>query len=150
MEPQSLDIDVLLAEDNEDDVLLVRESLEETSIAKRLHVARDGLEALDYVRRRDTRSVDGRPLLVLLDINMPRMNGFEGLGEMKAAPALKHIPVVMLTTSSREEDMLKSYRIGAASYLVKPVGFDSFRELLARFALYWTTVSQVPRARSAS
>src|SRR5262245_36154859 len=84
MQSQSFEIDVLLAEDNEDDILLVRESLEDTSIAKRLHVARDGLEALDFVRERGARPVDGRPLLVLLDINMPRMNGFEVLGEIKA------------------------------------------------------------------
>ena len=143
------DIDILLAEDNEDDVFLVRESLEENDLAKRLHVARDGVEALDYVRERGTRS-NHRPLLVLLDINMPRMNGFEVLREIKAAPALKHIPVVMLTTSGREEDMVKSYRIGAASYLTKPVDFEGFREMLIQFARYWTTVSRVPPAQPAS
>jgi CheY-like chemotaxis protein len=148
MELPVSDIDVLLAEDNEDDILLVRESLEETSFARRLHVARDGQEALDYVRAHNGRTGDVRPLLVLLDINMPRMNGFEVLGELKATPALKHIPVVMLTTSGREEDMVKSYRIGAASYLTKPIGFESFRELLTRFATYWTTVAHIPPART--
>ena len=143
------DIDILLAEDNEDDVFLVRESLEESDLAKRLHVARDGVEALDYVRERNTRSND-RPLLVLLDINMPRMNGFDVLREIKAAPALKHIPVVMLTTSGREEDMVQSYRIGAASYLTKPVDFEGFRRMLMQFAAYWTTVSRVPPAQPGS
>ena len=143
MKAANAEIEILLAEDNEDDVLLVRESLEETDIAKRLHVARDGVEALEYLRERSARGAS-RPLLVLLDINMPRMNGFEVLGEMKSAPALKHIPVVMLTTSGREEDIIKSYRSGAASYITKPVNFAGFRELVSRFALYWTTVSRVP------
>jgi CheY-like chemotaxis protein len=143
MRAETAEIELLLAEDNEDDVLLVRESLEETDMARRLHVARDGQEALEYVRARSARGAS-RPLLVLLDINMPRMNGFEVLNEMKNAPDLKHIPVIMLTTSGREEDIIKSYRSGAASYITKPVNFEGFRQLVARFALYWTTVSQVP------
>jgi len=142
------ELEILLAEDNEDDVILVRESLEEVQIVSHVQVARDGVEALEYVRERAKEAAARtRSLLVLLDINMPRMNGFEVLSEMKSSPALKHIPVVMLTTSRREEDLVKSYRIGAASYITKPVNFEIFRDVVTRFALYWTTVSRIPPTR---
>jgi CheY-like chemotaxis protein len=106
--------------------------------------------SLEFLRTRGTSGGEEKPLVVLLDVNMPRMNGFEVLGEIKASPLLKHIPVVMLTTSGREEDMVKSYRSGAASYIIKPATFDGFRELLACFARYWTTVARVPPLRPAS
>jgi CheY-like chemotaxis protein len=140
-------VDILLAEDNDDDILLVRESFAEAKLANKLCVVRDGEEALAYLRRDGQYQDATMPGLVLLDIKMPKKDGFQALQEIKADPALRHLPVIMLTTSSREEDIVRSYAEGACSYITKPVQFDEFVRVVKQFALYWTLVARVPASR---
>ena len=141
-------MEILLVEDNEDDILLEQEALADAKLVNLMCVVRDGEEALAYVRRQGKYQNARLPGLILLDINMPKKNGFEVLNEMKADPALVHIPVVMLTTSDREADIVKSYARGACSFITKPMDFDKFRDVIRQFALYWALVSRVPSTRS--
>ena len=135
-------------EDNEDDVLLEQEALADAKLVNLMYVVRDGDEAIAYLRRQGKYHDAKVPGLILLDINMPKKNGFEVLNEIKADPALMHIPVVMLTTSDSEADIVKSYAKGACSYITKPMDFDKFRDVIRQFALYWALVATVPaRAR---
>lgn len=138
-------IEILLVDDNDDDILLLEESLSESKFVNLLHVVRDGEEALKYLRREGPFHDAVLPGLVLLDINMPRMNGFDVLSAMKADPALRTIPVVMLTTSTRDEDVVRSYDSGACSFVSKPVNFDKLKNVLRQFALYWSLVAVVPQ-----
>jgi CheY-like chemotaxis protein len=142
METQPLEI--LLVEDNEDDILLEREALADAKLINIMSVVWDGVEAMAFLRREGKYQNAQVPGLILLDINMPRKNGFEVLKEIKADPALMHIPVVMLTTSDNEADIVKSYAKGACSYITKPMDFDKFREVVKQFALYWALVARVP------
>jgi CheY-like chemotaxis protein len=142
METQPLEI--LLVEDNEDDILLEREALADAKLINIMSVVWDGVEAMAFLRREGQYQNAQVPGLILLDINMPRKNGFEVLNEIKADPALMHIPVVMLTTSDNEADIVKSYSKGACSYITKPMDFDKFREVVKQFALYWALVARVP------
>lgn len=137
-------IEILLVEDNEDDVVLAREAFDESRLLNIVHVVRDGEQALAYLRREGEFADRHLPGLVLLDINMPRKNGFEVLDEVKSDPALKYLPMVMLTVSDREEDVVKSYAGGAVSYIRKPVTFDQLRMIVHKFELYWTVVSRLP------
>ena len=138
-------LDILVVDDNEDDVLLLQESLRDQPAVKLLHAVRDGEEAMAFLRREGRYADAARPSLVLLDINMPKMNGFEVLYEMKTDPALRGIPVVILTTSSREADVLTAYTGGACSFVTKPVNFDRLKVIAEHFACYWTTVVQIPK-----
>jgi CheY-like chemotaxis protein len=138
-------IHVLVADDNDDDVILIREALETQGI-RVVAVARDGEEALSYLRRHEISSRVPRPALMLLDINMPLKNGFEVLGELKADPALALLPVVILTTSQREEDVARSYAEGATSFITKPARSEELHELARLFSLYWRRVSRLPAA----
>jgi two-component system, response regulator len=141
-------MEILLVEDNEDDVLLEQEALADAKLVNLMYVVRDGDEAIAYLRRQGKYHDAKVPGLILLDINMPKKNGFEVLNEIKADPALMHIPVVMLTTSDSEADIVKSYAKGACSYITKPMDFDKFRDVIRQFALYWALVATVPaRAR---
>lgn len=140
-------VEILLVEDNEDDIVIIRESLEESRLLNLVRVVRDGIEAMAYLRREAPFQDVGSPGLILLDINMPRKNGFEVLEEVKSDPALRSIPVVMLTVSDRDEDILRSYASGACSYIRKPVDFEKLREVVKQFELYWTIVSEVPARR---
>ena len=135
-------IHVLMVDDNEDDVVLIREALETQDI-RVVAVARDGEEALRYLRRS---SRVQRPEIMLLDINMPVKDGFEVLGELKADPALAPLPVVILTTSQREEDVTRSYAAGASSFVTKPARPEELRELARLFSLYWRRASRFPAA----
>lgn len=137
-------IDILLVEDNDDDIVLIREALEDARLLNMLHVVTDGQEAMEYLRQQGRHQDVAPPGLVLLDINMPKKNGFEVLIEMKAIPALRHIPVVMLTSSDREEDIVRSYSDGASSFIRKPVNFNDFQEVIKQFAIYWALVVKVP------
>ena len=135
-------------EDNEDDILLEQEALADAKLVNLMYVVRDGDEAIAYLRRQGKYHDAKVPGLILLDINMPKKNGFEVLNEIKADPSLMHIPVVMLTTSDREADIVKSYAKGACSYITKPMDFDKFQEVVRQFALYWALVARIPaRAR---
>ena len=137
-------MEILLVEDNEDDILLEQEAIEDAKLVNLMYVVRDGEEALAYLRRQGEYLNAQMPGLILLDINMPRKNGFEVLNEMKADPALMHIPVIMLTTSDNEADVVKSYAKGACSFITKPMDFDKFGEVVKQFAIYWALVSRIP------
>ncbi|ULH14712.1 response regulator [Deinococcus sp. KNUC1210] len=137
-------IEILLVEDSEPDILLTQEAFEDARIANNLHVTRDGVEALSFLRRQPPFEHAARPDVILLDINMPRKSGLEVLNEVKADPDLRHIPVVILTTSQADEDILKSYQGHASSYIVKPVGFDNFYQAIKAFETYWLSFVRFP------
>jgi CheY-like chemotaxis protein len=137
-------VDILLVENNEDDVVLIREAFADARLVNIVHVVRDGEEALAYLRCEGPYRDAARPGLVLLDIAMPKKNGFETLHDMRTDPTLRTIPVVMLTTSRREEDIAHSYAEGACSFISKPVRVEQLHEVLKQFALYWVLVSKVP------
>ncbi|BDP40604.1 response regulator [Deinococcus aetherius] len=137
-------IEILLVEDSEPDVLLTQEAFEGARVPNQVHVVRDGVEALRFLRREGEYASSPRPDVILLDINMPRKNGLEVLGEIKADPALGSIPVVMLTTSQAEEDVRNSYAQHASGYVVKPVGFENFLNAIRAFEDFWMTFVRFP------
>jgi len=141
-------VELLLVEDNEDDIVLIEEAFTEAKLMNVIFTVRDGEEALAYLRQEGPYTHRRRPGLVLLDINMPKKNGFEVLQAMKADPLLQSLPVVMLTTSDREEDVVRSYNHGACSYIRKPMSLEQFVQVVKDFELYWTMVSRVPPANS--
>ena len=139
-------VDVLLVEDSEDDILITKKALKDVKLLKRLRVVRDGQEALDFLYHQGKYAEERPPTpgLILLDINMPGLDGFHVLERLKADERRRAIPVIILTTSSREEDVVQSYRSGACSYITKPVGFAAFLAAARRFDAYWTAVSRIP------
>jgi two-component system response regulator len=140
---------VLVVEDNDDDVTLIRRAFEKTSLHKRVEVARDGVEALRYlmgVPPFDNRESYPLPQLVILDLKMPRMDGFEVLEAVKADPRTRQIPVVVLTSSSEAADVSRSYDLGANSYLVKPVAFERLAGVVAEVERYWLSLNVWPAA----
>ncbi|MBB1387001.1 response regulator [Pseudoalteromonas sp. SG45-5] len=140
-------ITILMADDDEDDRLLTQDALAESRVLNDLHFVEDGVELLEYLERRGKfadKAVSPRPGLILLDLNMPRMDGREALEAIKANPNLKGIPVVILTTSKQEEDMVKGYNLGAASYITKPVTFDGLVELMKTLGKYWVEFVELP------
>jgi two-component system response regulator len=143
-------VHILLVEDSPGDVNLTREALLEARVANTLAVARDGEEALDYVHQRG-QFVDAlRPDLILLDLNLPRVNGREVLSELKAAPELSRIPIVVLTSSGAEEDIVRSYDLHANAYVTKPVGFESFFHALKQIHGFWLEIVRLPSDSSES
>lgn len=146
MNNESDKLTILLVEDNEDDVLIAQRSFKECKFISAVNVARDGQEALDMLTASGSRggAKPLRPSLILLDITLPLMDGIALLKRLKADPALRAIPVVMLTTSSRHEDIVRSYENGAASYLTKPSSLEEFLELARKFEQYWVSVSKLP------
>jgi CheY-like chemotaxis protein len=147
-EPMGSDpIEILLVEDNEDDIVLIEEAFADAKWMNVIFKVRDGEGALAYLRQEGSYANMRRPGLVLLDINMPRKNGFEVLQAMKADPLLDALPVVMLTTSDREEDIIRSYTHGASSYIRKPVRLEEFIQVVKNFEVYWTMVSLVPSTK---
>jgi len=141
-------VEILLVEDNEDDVVMTREAFDAANLINIVQVVKDGEEAMAYLRRQGPYKEAKQPGLILLDISMPKKDGLQCLKEIKADPALRHLPVIMLTTSSREEDIVKSYSAGACSYISKPVRFQNFHEVVKAFKLYWSLVSKIPASRS--
>ncbi|GGR82084.1 response regulator [Deinococcus sedimenti] len=135
-----LPVHILLVEDSEADIILTQEAFADAGILNHLQIARDGVEALKYLRD----PAKARPDVILLDINMPRMNGLELLRVLKHDPALMTIPVIMLTTSHAEEDILRSYQAFAASYVVKPVEFGKFYEAIQALGRYMLTIVRLP------
>lgn len=143
-------ITILMADDDEDDRLLTRDALVESRLPSDFHCVEDGVELMRYLRRQDHYADEQRypsPNLILLDLNMPRMDGREALAEIKADPALRSIPVIILTTSKAEEDMMKGYGLGAASYITKPVTFDKLVELMRSLGKYWTEFVELPNRK---
>jgi CheY-like chemotaxis protein len=135
---------VLLVEDDEADVMIAREALRAGRLSTRLSVVRDGVEAMAYLRKEDGYSDAERPDLILLDLNLPRMSGHEVLAEVKADESLRRIPVVVLSTSSAAEDVLKSYDLHANVYVPKPVDFDEFTDVVRQIDEFFVTVAQLP------
>ena len=139
-------VDILVVDDNDDDLILATEALNRTKRLAVVGKANDGQEALDFLRRKGKYATAQRPHIVLLDVNMPRMNGFEVLREIKADPALCCLPVVMLTTSMLESEVSRCYSMGAAGFITKPVGFEKLLSTMMAFGVYWTHVSRVPES----
>jgi len=137
-------VEVLLAEDNPGDVMLTKKALKRGKLANNLHVVTDGVEALAFLRHQGEYADAPRPDLVLLDLNMPRKDGQEVLEELKNDPELRRIPVVILTSSESEEDIVKSYELNANAYLTKPVDFDGFVEIVDRLEDFWFQVVKLP------
>lgn len=137
-------IEILLVEDSPADVLIAREALTEAKLINTIHVAEDGVQAMQFLHREGPFASAPRPDLILLDLNLPRKNGREVLAEIKADPDLKSIPVVVLTTSKAEEDILRSYNLHANCYVVKPVEFDSFVKAVQSIHQFWFSVVTLP------
>ena len=137
---------ILMADDDPEDVMLAQDALAESRLANALNVVGDGEELLDYLHQRGKYNADNapRPGLILLDLNMPRLDGREALARIKSDPSLRRIPVVVLTTSKAEEDVFRSYDLGANSYITKPVTFDSLVNVVRSLAQYWFGIVQLP------
>jgi chemotaxis family two-component system response regulator Rcp1 len=138
------DVIILLVEDNEGDVRLTREALHEGKVANQLIVARDGVEALAVLRRTGPHAESPRPHLILLDLNLPRMDGRQVLAEIKQDVDLRRIPVVVLTTSKAEEDIVRTYNLHANCYITKPVDFEKFVSVVRTIDEFWLTVVRLP------
>ena len=151
MESRAQTSTILLAEDDEDDRVLVRDALELSQLAREVHVVEDGEELLDYLHRRGkyvTLVAAPLPDLILLDLNMPRKDGREALKEIKSDPALRAIPIVVLTTSRREEDVSRSYELGVNSFIVKPMSFESLVDVVKTLRKYWFEIVELPPVRT--
>ena len=138
------DIDILLVEDNEGDIVLTMEALEDARILNKVTVKRDGAEALDFLFNLAKHNPNELPDLILLDINLPKIDGKEVLSQIKTNPVLKKIPVVMLTTSSSEVDILESYNKHANCYIIKPVDLNKFFSIVKAIENFWVTIVKLP------
>lgn len=143
-------VTILMADDDDDDCLLAREALAESRLANKLYFVKDGEELMDYLYRRGKyvqQSDSPRPGLILLDLNMPKKDGREALTLIKSDPNLRQIPVVVLTTSKAEEDVYRSYDLGANSFITKPVTFASLVEVIKTIGKYWFEIVELPLER---
>ena len=137
-------IDVLLVEDDPGDVILIQEAFADNKVRNRLHSVADGVEAIDFLRRQGQFADSPRPDLILLDLNLPRKDGREVLADIKSDPDLCDIPIVVLTTSSSDEDILRSYRLHANAYVTKPNDFDRFVAVVRQIDDFFVNVAQLP------
>ena len=137
-------IDILLVEDNPGDVRLTREAFREAHIGNTLHVVTDGAAALDFLRREGEYESAPRPKLVLLDLNLPKVDGLEVLDEVKDDPDLVTVPIIILTSSEAEEDIVRSYELHTNAYLTKPISPDEFLELIRSFEKFWFSMVRLP------
>ena len=142
-------ITILLADDDPDDRLLVREAFEENHLLNVLETVEDGEELMDYLNQKGKFAGKPMPNLILLDLNMPRKNGMEALEEIKADQKLRRIPIVILTTSKAEEDIIRTYDLGVNSFVVKPVTFESLVDLVKELGRYWFQIVELPERESA-
>ena len=140
----SKEIEILLVEDNAGDVRLTIEALKEAKVSNKLSVVRDGVEAMEFLQQKGVYKDAARPDLILLDLNLPRKDGREVLADIKNAPALRRIPVVVLTTSRSEEDILQAYDLQANCYITKPVDFRQFLNVVKSIEDFWLTVVKLP------
>jgi len=138
--------DILLADDDPKDVELTLIAMDEYKLANQVVVVSDGAEALDYLYRRGNfaERAEGNPLVVMLDLKMPKVDGLEVLKQVKSDPVLKTIPIVMLTSSRVEQDIIESYNLGVNAYVVKPVAFEKFLEVVKRISLFWILTNEYP------
>ena len=139
-------VQILLVEDNPDDVAITKRALSKSRVANDLHVVRDGQEALDFVLRRGVSAEAPRPDLILLDVNLPKLNGMEVLEAIRQDERTAVIPVIMLTASGREEDVVRSYKLGSNTYIQKPVEFAKFLAALDVLGQYWIVIAKLPPA----
>jgi two-component system response regulator len=139
-------VDILLVEDSDADAEMILRALRKANVVNKLVRVRDGVEALEFVFREGAFSLrgGGRPKLILLDLKMPRLGGIDVLRRLKADDQTKVIPVVMLTSSAEERDVVETYHLGVNSYLVKPVNFSSFTDVVAQAGLYWAVMNRLP------
>ena len=137
-------IHILLVEDNPGDVRLTLEALKDAKVKNTLHIARDGVEAMAFLRQENDFADAPRPDLILLDLNMPRKDGREVLAEIKEDTDLRRIPVVILTTSQAEEDIVRTYNLHANCYITKPVDLDQFAKVVKSIEEFWLTIVKLP------
>ena len=142
-------VELLLVEDNPEDLELALRSLRKANLANHIHVARDGAEALDFIFCEGAhagRSMADAPKLILLDLKLPKIDGIDVLRRIKGDPRTKTIPVVMLTSSKEQSDVVASYQLGVNSYIVKPVNFEQFNQAVRELGLFWLLLNQPPKA----
>lgn len=142
-------IEILLVEDNPDDLELALFALKKNNFANKIHVARDGEEALDFLFCRGahtSRSFEQPPRVVLLDLKLPKVDGLEVLRALKGDPRTKAVPVVVMTSSKQQRDMVEGYKLGVNSYIQKPIDFGEFREIIKQLGYYWLVINQPPPA----
>ncbi len=137
-------IEILLVEDNPGDVRLTMEALKDGKVYNKLHVARDGMEAMAFLHREGKYADAPHPDLILLDLDLPKKDGREVLAEIKEDPTLKHVPVVVLTGSKAEEDILKTYNLHANCYITKPIGLEQFIMVVKSIENFWLTIVKLP------
>jgi two-component system response regulator len=141
------DVEILLVEDNPNDLELALHALQKHNVSQRIEVVRDGAEALEFLFGTGAyaeRSIDDQPKMILLDLKLPKVDGLEVLQRIKSDPRTRNIPVVMLTSSRQERDVIESYELGVNSYIVKPVDFEQFTEAVRQVGLYWLLLNQPP------
>jgi CheY-like chemotaxis protein len=141
-------VHILLVEDNEGDILLTTEALSDARIANEVSVVKDGWEAMQFLEKKGEYTRAAVPDLILLDVNLPKMNGHEVLEAIKTNPAIKHIPVIMLTTSSSESDIMKSYQNHVNCYVTKPVHVDDFLSVVTTIEDFWVSIVKLPNFKS--
>ncbi|MDE2127478.1 MAG: response regulator [Armatimonadetes bacterium] len=145
MEPDDRSaVQILLVEDNPGDVRLTRETMKESHLVNTLHVVNDGVDAMAFLRKEGAFAAAPRPDLILLDLNLPRMDGRQVLEEIKASPCLRRIPVVVLTTSAAEQDIVRSYDLHANCYINKPLELDQFIEVVQSIENFWLSIVKLP------
>jgi two-component system response regulator len=137
-------VEILIVEDNPNDLELAMHAFERHKFSNKIEVARDGQEALDYLLGTDGRAAGAPPKVILLDLKLPKVDGLEVLREIRSHENLKHLPVVILTSSREERDIVESYDLGVNSYIVKPVNFDKFVETVQTLGLYWLLLNEPP------
>ena len=141
-------VEILLVEDDSDDMELTLHALRKDNLANRIEIVRDGAEALEFIFCTGAyahRSIENSPRVILLDLKLPKVDGLEVLRRVKSDPRTRVIPVVVLTSSREERDIVESYQLGVNSYITKPVDFEQFRETVRQLGLYWLLVNQPPR-----
>jgi CheY-like chemotaxis protein len=142
------EVEILLVEDNPNDVELTLRALKKNNLTNKVHVVKDGAEALEYIFANGAyaqRKIEDHPRVILLDLKLPKIDGLEVLRRIKSDDRTKVIPVVVLTSSKEERDLVESYRLGANSYITKPVDFESFVKAVSELGLYWLLLNQPPR-----
>jgi two-component system response regulator len=140
-------VEILLVEDNPNDVKLALHAFQKQHLANKIHVARDGAEALEFIFSTDRyahRASEDSPKMILLDLKLPLVDGIDVLRRIKADPRTRMIPVVVMTSSHEERDLVESYKLGVNSYIVKPVDFEQFMDVIRRLGYYWLLLNQVP------
>ena len=153
MNPSEEMVEILMADDDADDRLLAEKALHEYRLKNSIRFVEDGEELMDYLHRRGKYSAPGSapvPGLILLDLNMPRKDGREALAEIKSDPVLHKIPVVILTTSKAEEDIIRAYDLGVNSYITKPVTFQGLAEIMKTLSIYWFEIVKLPNGQQAT